>query len=552
MHRSNHTSFVKRATRAAVLAVAALAASGCPFGGGSADPAEQVTAFAVRVDGGSPAVTVAYGDPDEFDVGLPAGDYYVIAVNGDNAVLDGGIVQVEEDASFAFTKFTGEADGRSAALGALASFLTDAELLRLDLLEATSAGFTAPLFSADVDVDSSAFERFYSGALALAEREAEVIAAVQDAGSGQQTAAKLSAPVAGVMDRLAEKLLPDFFNRMRTLGERERTRVNAIIAEITPADQKVIFDEMPISLRGGASSFEQWHRQVQSGEMDDQMGAIHGYLYAVAGDAASASGHTLGRSMAEEGAPLVESGTDLLVKAYGRVPHVGKAIEVTKKAREWEAYARKLYKDPEGGVNDLLRGPYQKFVKDRIKGDLRKSMPDAPEKVIDALAAQLSKQIVGVLATRPAAVVGQDASGASPGAPPASGIETPEGSNWIEEVVAEVAQRLLDEGHSGIEVAVVTDDLRICLAIADAAGQSRAAALAACAYTFENAETPVPGECDGENCEAPTEPAEEPPTAVPPTVAPPQPTAPPAPPPATPEPMPTCASFDPTCSLGRR
>src|SRR5207302_9712428 len=162
------------------------------------------------------------------------------------------------------------------------------------------------------------------------------------------------------------------------------------------------------------------------GDLDQQLGAIHGHLYVVDTGATQQAGHTPGQSMAEEGGPLVQSGLDLEVKAYGKVPNVGKGIDITKKALDWESYVRKLYSDPNAGAAAILKGPYQKLVKDRIKADLMKAMPGTPEKVIDLLAGQLAKGAVAALSsglnTSPADVSANDATTA-PNYPPAEPAE---------------------------------------------------------------------------------------------------------------------------------
>jgi hypothetical protein len=188
------------------------------------------------------------------------------------------------------------------------------------------------------------------------------------------------------------------------------------------------------------------------------------------------------------------------VKAYGKVPNVGKGIDITKKAIDWEGYVRKLYSDPTAGASAVLKGPYQKLVKDRIKADLMKAMPGTPEKVIDVLAGQLAKGAVAALASgldnspaNAAATVGSGSSNDPPAAPAEPTETLP--PDWVDAWVNAVAQRLLSEGERGIDVAVVTDDLRQCLLKGVDAGLARDQTLAACAYILEN--EPKTGATDG-------------------------------------------------------
>jgi outer membrane biosynthesis protein TonB len=110
--------------------------------------------------------------------------------------------------------------------------------------------------------------------------------------------------------------------------------------------------------------------------------------------------------------------------------------------------------------------------------------------------------------------------------------------------VEAIAQRLLEEGHRGIDVAVVTDDLRLCLLDALAAGLSQDEALSACAYIVEHMPEPTP--TAPPPATEPPPPATEPP---PPATEPPPP--PEQPPPAEPTPCPP-DSFSPLCGLQHR
>ncbi len=428
------------AAAAVVGAVAAAVLVLSPSGDGASS---QLVAVAFRTDGGSPALSVAYGNADDVELDLPAGEYYVDLAYGSDAIFDMGH-QTSTGHPMGFGRFWDTTPGKrfthpeiAAALRTVAGFASDAEAVRLDLLSSASAGFTQPLFSGETTATD--FERFYTGYRALGDNEASVTAALKLLDSQLASAEPPryvradGAPPAGLLDKLLDSTLPDFFNQMRKLPERERGRVIDIVARMDGTEKQQAFEGLPPNLRGDASTYEEWVQSVERGDLDQQLGAIHGYLYAVATGATQDAGHTPGQSLAEDGGPLLQSGLDLEVKAYGKVPNVGKAVDVTKKALEWEKYARKLYADPNAGAADVLKGPYQAFVKDHIKADLRKAMPDAPEKVIDALAGQLSKRVVSALASGLATPTpGADvSSGRTPGYPPlsaADATDTPEPS----------------------------------------------------------------------------------------------------------------------------
>ncbi len=295
----------------------------------------QVIAVAFRADGGSPAVAVAYGHPYDMDLELPAGDYYVQLVNGADAIMNLGKVPFSDGHGMHFAKFSGPTSDSdhddAAALRTVANFVNDVESARLDVLSSASGGFTQPLFTADVSGDD--FARFYASYLALGDEEANLTAALTMLAKEMAVREPVryvradGAPPAGLFDTLLDKTLPDFFNRMRKLPERERGRVQQIIAQMDADEKQEAFDSLPANLRGDAGNFDEWQQAVRRGELDQQLGAIHGHLYAEAIGATQKAGQTLGKAVAEESGPLLESGADLMIKAYGKVPHIGKAVE---------------------------------------------------------------------------------------------------------------------------------------------------------------------------------------------------------------------------------
>jgi hypothetical protein len=240
-------------------------------------------------------------------------------------------------------------------------------------------------------------------------------------------------------------------------------------------DKEDAFGQMPENLRGGATDFDQWLRQVKDGKHDEQLGAIHGHLHASATEATQKSGHTLGTTIVEEGAPLVRSGTDLMVKAYGKVPGVNKALDLTKKVKEWDAYLQKVYADPLGTLEASARKNAESALADRIKKDLTKLAPDLGKSTIDALSKQLAKSVVAAIPK----LAGSPTSGPVVGSDEA----------WIEEIVQTVADKLLADGEQGIAVAVVTDDLRQCLTDTLATAMSRQDALSICESAENSATT---------------------------------------------------------------
>lgn len=454
----------------ALAAICAVLAAGC----GGDEPFTSVV-IAVRTDGGSPALSAFAGDLESNPVELPPGSYWVQAVNDGGGIFSFGEMEIEAGEAFAVSPFSGfEGNPKLAdAMRTTANFLIDVEMGRLHVMETMSGGYATELFDPAAEPSGDDIETLFQSFGELAVQEEDLMAALRTIDDASAEAREpvlyvdARAPARGALLNDIIDMMPQFFKDIATVSERERARVLDIAKEMSAQDKDEAFGQMPENLRGGAANFDQWLGQVKNGRHDNQLGAIHGHLHVSAGEATSRSGHTLGRTMAEEGAPLVKSGFDLTVKAYGKVPGLGKAIDLTKKVKEWDAYLQKVYADPLGTLEASARKSAEAALTDKIKKDLAKLAPGLSKSTLDDLAKQLAKSVVAAvpsLKTSPTAV------------PVARGND----EEWIEGIVQEVADRLLADGESGIDTAVVTDDLRQCLKEVLATASTRLDTLARC------------------------------------------------------------------------
>ena len=440
---------------------------------------EGLVAIAVSVDGGSPALSVFAGDLQEHPLELPVGSYYIEAVNGDGTVFSLGVVQVADGDEIALAPFSGpNADGdHAAAVRSIASFMADLELARLSVLESFSGGFQTALGDeagqptiADLDVFGALIaevalqEQTVMDAVALLNGELTVAQPVSFVHVG-------AAPRAGLLDDLSNTYLPDLWNRLRNLASGERARALDTLANTDPRDRERLFSDLPPTLKGNARNFAEWQSAIERGEHDKDAIAINNYLYVDVTGAAQASGNIPVARQAEQGRELLEAGVDLELQAYGKVPHISKMIEVTNKAREWEAYVRKFYADPDAELNQLAADQLTGAISDQIASDLRELAPNLSESVVADLAAQLARNVIAA---------GPQLLGAGPTANPSPAP----GSGWIDDFVDDVAEQLLADGEQGIAVAVITDDLRVCLYDAVESGLERSDALLHCAETL--------------------------------------------------------------------
>ncbi len=487
------TNRFRIAALTAVLGLVALIVASCGGDGGGDGSGRTVLALTFRLDGGSPALSAYAGDLDKNPLELPPGRYYIEAVSEDDVSVRHGEVDVEPGQVIAVLPVEDTAGGsladpeRAESLRTIANFLIDMELAKFAILESASGEFAEPLFDTTTQPDGADLEELFAMQAAIVAQEEAVIGSILQIERDAQVSLPVSyvhsgtVPQGRLFSDLLDAVLPDFFNRIRKLPERERTRILEITDEIDPIEREEVFDGMPANLRGDAASFDEWLREVEGGEHDNALGAIHGYLYVADIGAVQASGHTPGATMAEEGAPLLEAGVDLALEAYGRVPHVGRAIEVTNKTLEWEEYIKNIYLDPAGGAEKLLRDEYIELLDERIRSDLRELAPHLSDSVIDSLVAQLSNRVVSAVS-----------SPADRRLPPAdsTGLDT----SWIDELIQDISDQLVAGGESGIAIAVLTDDLPLCLMAAVEDGLDQEEALIYCADFLLESATPTPTE----------------------------------------------------------
>jgi hypothetical protein len=163
----------------AFVAVAALLGS-CG-GGGEEEVATLAVAF--RLDEGSPVMVAYIGDPAEDPFQLPAGRYYIEALDQDDVLLSLGTVDIEDgdavDFPSSFEAAGGVEDPEEAApLITLASFLIDLELAKYESLEIVTGGFSESPFDPSVELDEADFQGLAAMYEEIAAQEDSVLGAL--------------------------------------------------------------------------------------------------------------------------------------------------------------------------------------------------------------------------------------------------------------------------------------------------------------------------------------------------------------------------------------
>jgi hypothetical protein len=505
--------------------LAGLAALFASCGG---DEETGILALAFRLDGESPILSAYIGDPTEDPLLLPAGRYYIEALDENDVAISLGAVEVEDGAFVAFPPSFDAAGGvadaeRAESLKTVTNFLIDFELSELVFLEAITGGFSEFPFDPAVEPDAASVQELLDLYAEMAAQEGAVAAAFSEiearaeVSSGTDTLYVRSpwGPAPGLTD-VAKKKLNDWINstfsyfRNATVV-RNRKRILQIAEQIPEDKREGIFSKMSSDKQGDAANFDDWLDKVRTDDdfVRRQGAGIYHELDGLDHEAVVDSGNSAINVLAEEGPEAAKYATDKVVEAYKSVPVVGKLIDTTEKAMEWEEYAKKLAKDLGGTLDETGRAYLQKQLEEKIKDDLKEravNLPSLTDTGIDKLAEYFAKKAVNALpklpsSLMPAATVGPGASPAVPtpratpgGTPSASPVpslepspeaiptaeetEAPAGDlSWIDGYVQGIANEWVARGYTG-DVTPYMNALSQCLvnAVLDGATEEQAKA----------------------------------------------------------------------------
>jgi hypothetical protein len=478
-----------------VLALAGLTALLGACGGGGEEAG--VLAVAFRLDEGSPVMSAYVGDPGKDPFLLPAGRYYIEALDQDDVVVSLGAVTVKDGEAVDLPPSLAAAGGvvdpeRAEPLLTLANFLVDAELAEYAFLEIVSGGFERPLFDPDVEVAAVDVETLFGMYEAILAQKDDVLAAFRQI----QGRAEVSGHWPYVSSRWAQEgeELDQPFLRVQTL-----------------------FETLP----------QDWEEKERAQ-------------------------HEAEAALAKETHWVMTWNRDLQTGVLRPGFAVEKTLEWEEKHREWEHYAKYLVERLPSAEDEAALAQAQKELTDAIKSDYeawlaKNGATDFHPDAVDVFANYFVAETF--------AAAGQPVTVPTP--PPGFwGASTPTpDTGWIENYVQTAGEQWVDEGY-GVEAVVAAERLKACLTEAAEAGASRDEAIAQCpTKAFKPTATPQPTETPAaeetetpaaEETETPApEPTEEPPVeetetptpertqtpAPQPTETPtPQPTATPAPP----------------------
>ena len=304
-----------------LLALAGLAALFASCGGGGEEEAATL-AVAFRLDEDSPVMVAYIGDPIEDPFQLPAGRYYIEALDEDDALLSLGALDIEDGDAVEFPPSFGEAGGvadpqQAEPLITIASFLVDVELAKYEYLEIITGGFAVSPFDPSVERDEADF-------LGLIDMYGEIATQEDD--------------VLGALDKIegrAEVSLRIPYVRFPWAPAHDLKEVRRKVLELCVA----------MAVVGVWAEVTESSEQIDLGEV----------ILEVAKDFGAHTSKKSSKVQKSEGLPLKE--------------------------KQWQDYAKSLLKEYEMSPSEA-----QPLVETRIKSDVLKEFADLSEEEADAFA----------------------------------------------------------------------------------------------------------------------------------------------------------------------
>ncbi len=480
---------------------------GC--GGGEDESGNAVLAVAFRLDEGTPLMAAYVGDPTEDPFELPAGRYYIEALDQDEVGVSLRAVDVEEGDGVELPASLEDAGGvvdpeRAKPLVTVASFLLDVELAELTFLEVATGGFTELPFDPAVEFGPTAFIEVTQMYGDIGEEGDAVLEAIADIEGRAQASLNASyvrsswAAAPGDFDEIKQGAR-EFVDLTLGVRDHQRQRILEFARSIPPSARGTAFDRLPADLRLAgdreASSFDEWLDFIEQGSLDRRLAHIDAYLdgFAEAGGLTMVMIARDVQDLENVINAFAASGpfrTAVHTYAEGFVRRLGAdPATFVEMERVWLRHANSLVArqvdQPRARIEETIRRYVERLVPDN---------PSLRDRVVSRCLDRLAYD-VPQLAGTPTAVqaVAPTPTPAAPqptATPPAAQATATPDTSWIEGFVERVGERMIDEGYSEGLAAVVMVELTECLTAAVLGGQSMEDAVTSCAQTFEGEPTP--------------------------------------------------------------
>jgi len=377
-------------------------------------------AVALRFDG-DPTLTVYTGNPQDHLFWLPAGEYYIEAMDSEGLVYEGWreVVKPVADGgdSISISKHVrgnGQTNEEIASqLQTLADFIISVELAQLTYLEVATAGFQETFQASVGDIKMSDADPFYARLQEIADQEESVFAAIDALESRAKLAfadtpqnlngalaSKISlCPRLGLWDSLVS-----FFSFTGEEDKLAQQEILSVSAAMTPGEKEEAFYWLSTERIGNAQNYDEFLALLQAGELKNitsirsdlyNGGPYQGVYQTINPDSNRPGGETIHRA----GAELVTRGATLHVEVVKEVlttvfPGIDKGFEYADKISEWAEFVRNMYIDPLGTLQDMTIDMIKSEIMENIQWDLMSAIPDLDEQAAEQLAGSLTNEIM--------------------------------------------------------------------------------------------------------------------------------------------------------------
>lgn len=370
-----------------------------------------VLALAINLDGQSPRFHLFVGHSTEDSWLLPAGDFYIEAAGEDHLVYPIGRLTIPQPGgNVELGKRMTIVGGISAPqhhqeLILIANALTGIKSGMLSFLEHSSNSFSTPLFDpqyAWTPADIRAVRENYDPVLAREEETLQALMALElrmGETLGFNSCPGMCKPNKGILDSMLS-----FFVSMNVVDQHAVEDILAGSAAMSVEEKADAFEYFPSSLTGGAQSFDEMLRNLQSGRLDKYAPTrIRNLLmdeptFVEALTDVRKTNRPLLHIAHEEGSVLVQKGAEMQVEIIKQVlqvafPGIETGFNYADKVNEWAEFIRSTYEDPLQGVADFAAGQ----AASQISGQIKSGLLDMGygDELAAEMADYLSEEIIG-------------------------------------------------------------------------------------------------------------------------------------------------------------
>ncbi len=383
-----------------------------------------VAAVAYRVDDLPPALSMYVGRPDQDPFTLPEGRYYIEAIDQNSEGVSMGIVEIENDGTnqtpVIFPRLFAREDAllspyQVVELNEVMDFILLTEVSRITFYQTISSDFSNLPYAADEDISMSSLDPLFETFFAMENQTAVVSEALENfqsralaalSSASAQMDVNNGAPflarprqITGLLVKFAS-----FFGRGSAAADNARTEMLAAYAEMTQEQRDEAFQMVEDHNRAGAENFAEFIVKLENGEVSSSstLGARRD-LYNDWGYQAAAQTPGINRPCLNtahtEGAELVTAGAELYVDIIKTVlttnfPDIKTGVDWAEKADKWSTYIRDLMNDPAQAAENFTFDQLKDALTDKIKGDLGEINPGISDDEVEEIAGEIAQAIV--------------------------------------------------------------------------------------------------------------------------------------------------------------